>query len=193
MSDKKLKPPSSPIQWMKAMMDFMNLTMEHFQNMCLNDPVMQALYRNELSWADASEDTTPLNLDGCHAPPKNAWLTPLTLTGAKRTMSPPQSPPKKKERIQTSSSPKKIPVISDEDKHKRSLFIRDIPKEVSNEDILKQIEPIAPIYRLHRSVERCFAILRFRTPEEAQRVYLKKMNQLILKGKVRKISFTTYE
>lgn len=175
------------------MTDFMNLTMEHFQNMCLNDPVMQALYRNELSWADASEDTTPLELDAWQAPPKNAWAKPLALTGAKRTISPPESPPKKKERIQTSSSPKKIPVISEEDQTKRSLFIRDVPKEVSNEEILKQIEPIAPIYRLHRNVDRSFAIVRFRSPEEAQRVYLTKVNQLILKGKPRSISFAHSE
>lgn len=170
------------------MTDWMNVTMEHFQAMCLKDTVMQALYRGEISWADASEDSSPLELDDWAKQPPNAWSKPLQLTGFKRKI-----PALPKEASKQAKEPKKIPVISEVDKKKCTLFIRDIPKEVSNEDIFEQIEPIAHVLRLHRSVERCFAILRFRTPEDAQRVYLKKLNQLILKGKVRKISFTTSE
>lgn len=173
--------------------DCMKITMEHFQAMCLNDPVMQALYRNELSWADASEDMTPLELDGWREylvkgqqpPTVNAWSKPLRLTGSKRAITPPESPVKKKERVLL----KKVPVISDEDQGKQTLFIRDIPKDVSNEEILKQIEPLGRVKHLHRSTERCFAMVRMQTVEEAQHVYLSKMNEFILKGKPRKISF----
>lgn len=161
--------------------------------MCLNDPIMQAIYRDEISWADASEDNTPLEIDGWREYAnqsrqlQNAWVKPPCI---KRHLTPPNSPPKKKERIR---SPKKIPVLSEEDKGKRTLFLGDIPKDVSNEDILKQIEPIAQVKRLHRVVDRCFAMITFHTPEDAQRVYLRKMNQFILKEKPRKFVFVTSE
>lgn len=170
--------------------DWMNITMEHFQSMCLKDPIMQAIYRNEISWADAAEDKTPLELDHWEEylaktqQQANAWSRPLRLTGSKRTTTPPESPVKKKERIQKPLSP----VNLKEEQTQRTLFIRDIPNDVSNEEILKQLEPLGRVRRIHRSTERCFAMVRMGSVEEAQHVYLKK---IILKGKPRKISFAT--
>ena len=50
--------------------------------MCLNDRVMTALYKGEMSWADASEDKEPLVLNGWedYAKTKNAWNKPVRST-----------------------------------------------------------------------------------------------------------------
>ncbi len=177
-----------------------NIDIARFQSMCLNDPVMQALYRGEMSWADASEDSSPLEIDGWKeyliASRPNAWDQPLQLSGSKRSKAepstPPSSPLKKKDRTQP-RSPKKIPVISESDQGKRTLFIRDIPKDSTDEEIKEQLEPFGTLQRFHRSVERCFVIARFRSIESAQRAYLTKVNQFILKGKPRKLSFVDVE
>lgn len=166
-----------------------DIELSRFQNMCLNDPIMQGLYQGTMSWADASEDSSPLEIDGWQDYLKiasNAWNKPLTL---KRTLStPPPSPPKKKER-----TPKKIPVIPESDQGKRTLFIRDIPKDATDQEIKSQLESFGTIRRFHRSVERCFAFVGFQTVEAAQRAYLTKVNQLMIKGKPRKLSFVQEE
>lgn len=165
--------------------------MEHFQSMCLNDRVMTALYKGEMSWADASEDKEPLVLNGWedYAKAKNAWNKPLSILGTKRHVSPPSSPPMKKTIKQVPKAPKKAPVISERDQKKDTLFIRDIPRDTTDEEIKREFEPCGRIQRYYRDVDRCFVILRFRSVEEAQYAYLTKLNQFVLKGKPRKISF----
>lgn len=37
--------------------------MEEFRLKCLKDPIMQALYRNEIKWSDVPDDDPPLELD----------------------------------------------------------------------------------------------------------------------------------
>ena len=171
---------------------------DHFRSMCLNDQMMQRIYRGDVSWAEASEDTTPLELDGWREYLKrseqpNAWAKPLVLPGSKRRMeTPPPSPEKKKERV-APPAPKNIPVISEADQGKQTLFIRDIPKDVTNKEITAPFEPFGAIHRFYRSVERCFAIIRFKHVADAQRAYLAKLNQFTLKGKPRKISFAEIE
>jgi hypothetical protein len=44
--------------------------------MCLNDPIVQALYDNKLNWSDVPENDSPLQLDNykSYLSSKNAWL-----------------------------------------------------------------------------------------------------------------------
>jgi hypothetical protein len=153
---------------------------------------MQALYRNEITWAEAAEDNDPLVLDDWVSTqgvtkPTNAWDKPLSIIGVKRPPTEDPSPmPKKKHQP---PPPKKTPMISKQAQLKDTLFIRDIPTDSTDEEIKKAFEPYGRIQRYHRSMERCFVIIRFRTAEEAHYAYVEKLNSFILKGKPRRITF----
>ncbi len=53
---------------------------EQMRQMCLNDPTVQALYRNELNWCDIPEDDSPLELDNWKSYKSKSAITTATAT-----------------------------------------------------------------------------------------------------------------
>lgn len=76
-----------------------NYLMETLRLQCMHDPIMQAIYRNEILWADVPDDDPPLELDGWreynarrNAEELAAALTSVTTPIITATTSVPSSP-----------------------------------------------------------------------------------------------------
>lgn len=188
------------------MEDYLNVTMDHFRKMCLDDPVMQALYREEISWADIPEDDSPLDLRGWSEYREEKYRSAAAVrlqfesssNGAPAPVTqrevlscwrqPPRVITSPSSSLKSVSSPKKVYAVSEEDLHKRTLLLPAITEDITNEMIREVFEPYGGIQCIHRS-KKGFVLLQFRTMESAQKAYLAHCESLVLNGKKKTIRF----
>ncbi len=185
------------------MEDYMNYTMEHFQQMCLQDKTMQALYRGELAWGDIPEDDAPLELDGWreYLEEKHRSAAAVRLSFADRLGSvvPHRVVPQPvvhrellgcwRQPLALDSFVKKI---HDMNQGKRTLFLSGITEDITEEEIRCAFDPYGPLSYLHRS-KRGIVLLRFQLEESAQKAYLEKVDSLVLGRKKRILRFVDQE